>query len=283
MKTNLTAADSANQAQDEIDIISKIILKNDLSGLTPTQQVQYYHKFCESLGLNPLTQPFHLLKFNGKIVLYAAKDATEQLRKIHGVSVMELEKVFQNDLYIVTAKVQDKAGRYDASTGVVSIKGLYGDNLANAIMKAETKAKRRATLSICGLGMLDESEIETVGPYQKIDVKTGEVIETKGEAIQHQQPKIKQTEKNEQTESTSSGDFIMPIGRNKGRKICELDDKDLQKTVEWCREKEKFPNIIEAIERYLFEKDVGFQASPPTSDFNEEQLEFIKQMEDIPQ
>ena len=29
-------------------------------------------------------------------------------------------------------------------------------------MKAETKAKRRVTLSICGLGMLDETEVETV-------------------------------------------------------------------------------------------------------------------------
>jgi len=29
-------------------------------------------------------------------------------------------------------------------------------------MKCETKAKRRATLSICGLGMLDESELETI-------------------------------------------------------------------------------------------------------------------------
>lgn len=29
-------------------------------------------------------------------------------------------------------------------------------------MKAITKAKRRVTLSICGLGMLDESELETI-------------------------------------------------------------------------------------------------------------------------
>ena len=29
-------------------------------------------------------------------------------------------------------------------------------------MKAETKAKRRVTLSICGLGMLDETEVETI-------------------------------------------------------------------------------------------------------------------------
>ena len=30
------------------------------------------------------------------------------------------------------------------------------------MMKAETKAKRRVTLSICGLGMLDETEVETI-------------------------------------------------------------------------------------------------------------------------
>ena len=31
-------------------------------------------------------------------------------------------------------------------------------------MKAETKAKRRVTLSLCGLGILDETEIDTVPP-----------------------------------------------------------------------------------------------------------------------
>jgi hypothetical protein len=46
--------------------------------------------------------------------------------------------------------------------GAVSLVGLRGEALANAIMKAETKAKRRATLSICGLGFLDETEIETI-------------------------------------------------------------------------------------------------------------------------
>ena len=58
---------------------------------------------------------------------------------------------------------QDKTGRIDAALGSVSIVGLRGEALSNAKMKAETKAKRRATLSICGLGfVLDETEIETV-------------------------------------------------------------------------------------------------------------------------
>ena len=39
---------------------------------------------------------------------------------------------------------------------------LKGDALANALMKAETKAKRRVTLSIAGLGWLDETELDTI-------------------------------------------------------------------------------------------------------------------------
>jgi hypothetical protein len=44
----------------------------------------------------------------------------------------------------------------------VSIAGLKGDALCNALMKSETKSKRRVTLSICGLGLLDESEVGTI-------------------------------------------------------------------------------------------------------------------------
>jgi hypothetical protein len=53
-------------------------------------------------------------------------------------------------------------GRCDESTGAVSVSGLKGEALANAYMKAETKAKRRVTLSILGLNMLDESEVESM-------------------------------------------------------------------------------------------------------------------------
>jgi len=46
-------------------------------------------------------------------------------------------------------------------------------------MKAETKAKRRVTLSICGLGLLDETEVETVSTAVPtiVNVETGEIVE----------------------------------------------------------------------------------------------------------
>jgi hypothetical protein len=65
------------------------------------------------------------------------------------------------DIYTVTARAEDMTGRTDESCGVVSLKGFQGEARSNKIMCAETKAKRRVTLSICGLGWLDETEVES--------------------------------------------------------------------------------------------------------------------------
>lgn len=142
--------------------IELVLVTGDLSKLTSEQRVSYYNAVCQSLGLNPLTKPFAYIPLNGKLTLYALKDATEQLRKLHGVSITELTSQRLDDVFVVTAKAQDKTGRTDGATGAVAIGNLKGEALANALMKAETKAKRRATLSICGLGMLDETETETI-------------------------------------------------------------------------------------------------------------------------
>ncbi len=63
---------------------------------------------------------------------------------------------------MVTARATLPSGRTDESIGAVPIDTLKGESRANAMMKAETKAKRRVTLSISGLGMLDESELESI-------------------------------------------------------------------------------------------------------------------------
>jgi hypothetical protein len=143
--------------------------------MSKEQRVNYYTQFCQSLGLNPLTQPFQIIKFQGKEKLYATKDCTEQLRKIHGVSITDIASQKIEDVYVVTAKAMDKNGKVYTSTGAVTISNLKGDALANALMKAETKAKRRVTLSICGLGILDESETDTMKEAITEDVQVVEV------------------------------------------------------------------------------------------------------------
>lgn len=149
------------------DIMESVLIKGDLAKLTPQERSSYYLKVCESAGLNPLTQPFAYITLNNKLQLYALRACTDQLRTIHKVSVEELAESERDGVFIVTAKVKNAEGRTDMAKGAVNIGGLKGDTLANAMMKAETKAKRRATLSLCGLGFLDETEIETIPPQAR--------------------------------------------------------------------------------------------------------------------
>lgn len=156
--------------------IEQVLIGGDLAQLKPDERLNYYNTLCASLGLNALTQPFQYIVLNGKLQLYAKKDCTEQLRKIHGVSITKVDPKQIGDLLVVVADAADRDGRVDSSTGAVTVKGcekkdrngnvtvydLKGEDLANAMMKCETKAKRRVTLSICGLGMLDETEVDTL-------------------------------------------------------------------------------------------------------------------------
>lgn len=167
-------------AQPTLDptVVQQVLLGGDLSRLTADQRVSFYNRVCESLGLNPLTQPFAYLRLNGKEVLYAKKDATEQLRFIHDISIdpKGFTREVIEGVYVVTAPASMPNGRTDVSTGAVPIDGLKGEARANAMMKAETKAKRRVTLSICGLGMLDETEVESIRqdpPPLVIEAKPG--------------------------------------------------------------------------------------------------------------
>jgi hypothetical protein len=145
-----------------INIIEAVIAAGDLSRLSVDQRNTYYVTVCQSIGLNALTRPFEYITLNGKLTLYARKDATDQLRSIKGVSITRADvSLADPDWVIVTTEARDATGRTDIDVGCVSRKDMRGD-LGNVIMKAVTKSKRRVTLSLCGLGMLDESEIETI-------------------------------------------------------------------------------------------------------------------------
>jgi hypothetical protein len=162
----------------DLSIMEQVFMTGDLSKLSPQQRVNYYGQVCESVGLNPLTRPFDYITLNSKLTLYAKRDAADQLRSINGISIDPPQISFQDDLVIVTVTARDKNGRTDTDLGAVTIGTLRGEAKANAIMKAITKAKRRVTLSIAGLGWLDETEIESIPNARPVVVaETGEIIE----------------------------------------------------------------------------------------------------------
>lgn len=143
------------------NIISSLVINGDLSKLDAGQKVQYYRMFCERLNLDPISQPFKLLKLSGKETLYCDRGGAQQLSRVHGVSHEIKSREVINSIFVVTAIAKTK-DRQTESVGAVTIENLKGEALANAMMKAETKAKRRATLDLLGLGMLDETEVETI-------------------------------------------------------------------------------------------------------------------------
>jgi hypothetical protein len=141
--------------------MSNLILKGDIGKLSEAEKVAYYKALCERVEVDWTTKPFDYIVLNGKQCLYLTKAGAEQLNRVHNVSISINGTEMIGEIYVVTARAVVN-GRHNDSTGAVSIKGLGGDALANAYMKAETKAKRRATIGLLGLGMLDESEASSI-------------------------------------------------------------------------------------------------------------------------
>jgi hypothetical protein len=95
----------------DIDAIAPAILNGDLSKLSPEERIKYHNAVCISCGLNPATQPFEFLTFQGKKKLYPKKECAEQLRKMHRISLGGPDIKFNDGLIIVTITATDPSSR----------------------------------------------------------------------------------------------------------------------------------------------------------------------------
>lgn len=184
---SLTVVRQTELAMPTVDpkAVEQALMLGDLSKMTPDMRVQYYVGACQSIGLNPYTKPFDAIKGDdGAVSLYANKGCAEQLRRLYNVSLRTLSRERLDGLYIVTVLASLPNGREEEAIGAVPLEEprgqwrttqngkryfeqakatngapifdpLHGTALANALKKAETQAKRRATLGICGLGFAD--------------------------------------------------------------------------------------------------------------------------------
>lgn len=179
MKKQL-ATTGQNETLTEIEAVEQALLYNNVAQLKPEQRVQYLIRLCESLHINHLTKPFDFITFKGgKTIVYATKDCTDQLRARDKVCIAIKSREEAAGCYIVTVSAKTPDGREDESCGAVSMleedfiynhldqkvvnpnagQSVIGQRRADSIMKAETKAKRRVTLSIAGLGMPTEDDL----------------------------------------------------------------------------------------------------------------------------
>lgn len=144
------------------NIISALVLNGDLKRLDNSQKVAFYNYKCHQAGLDPAAKPFDLLTLNGKEILYANAACTQQLTANRKLSHQITNRELVDDIYCVFCKVTDPEGRSTENMGAVPVGGLKGEAKANAMLKATTKAIRRSVLAHCGLGIMDEAEVETI-------------------------------------------------------------------------------------------------------------------------
>lgn len=181
----------------KVSPLEEVLIGGDLGVLTPEQRFNYYLDVCKSLRLNPLTVPFGYISIEGVMKLYPKKDCTEQLRKLNGIGITEMTKEYEKETGILTVTVKglDKWGKVDIASGSLHMKSFYwekgrkieydlkGQERANAMMKCETKAKRRLTLSMSGLSMPDESEV--------VDIQGVKILETEERKTEKFMEKVK--------------------------------------------------------------------------------------------
>lgn len=168
-------------ARPSPQVLEQVLAENRFENLTHPQRLQFLHAVCESLKINSLTSPFKFINLKGKLSMYGTRDLTDQLRKRDKVSIRIADRAHVGDVYMVTARAILPDGREDESIGALPVGNLKGEDLANALMKCETKAKRRVTLSICGLGFVpDESELDTVphAPAERVEHVVERIKET---------------------------------------------------------------------------------------------------------
>ena len=167
--TAIARTPESNLSNLDTDTLLKLATGNT-KGLSQAQKVELIVQVCKVAGLDPRLSPFEYITFQGKEVLYARKNAADQLVNVHKIRVGILSQATEDGIRVVTVAATTADGREQQDIGAVPIKGLQGDALANAMMKAVTKAKRRTILSVCGLSMLDESEVETIPGAKPVHV-----------------------------------------------------------------------------------------------------------------
>jgi len=134
----------------------------DTGSLTAQQRAGYVTALCRALRLNPLTNPVQFIRLNGREVLYVTRTATDQLAAIHGLNRKtvrgpEIVDIAGTKVALCTVEVSLPNGRSETATATLPVA-----DPAMLYMKLETKAKRRGTLAILGLGMLAEDEAESI-------------------------------------------------------------------------------------------------------------------------
>ena len=140
-----------------------ILARGNIASLSEADRTRYILALCDALGLDPRFKPIDLIPGQGgALVPYLNRGATDALArrdKVQRITVVQPKVVAIGSVECVlcVSRATMPDGRYEERVAT----SLLRDH-ANAFMKVETKAYRRATIAVLGIGMLDESELDGI-------------------------------------------------------------------------------------------------------------------------
>jgi hypothetical protein len=198
----VTIEDAAVLHDLDLDTLRQFVMDGDLTPISAEKRPHLVMALCRHIGVDPIERPFLVFKDGKRTVLYASRTCTSALCRERGISrtLISVQEITIAGQAVISARARATLadGRFDESTGVVPVlqedtawEGPEGKKhkvskgwraptpieASNLVMKAETKAKRRAVLDLVGLGMPDESEIDGIRGARRgrVDMATGEL------------------------------------------------------------------------------------------------------------
>lgn len=151
---------------------------------------------------------------------FKKKSAWRKLARHFGIStsVVSVDHRQVGEHYVATVTVKASApwGQSAEAAGACGgdeATGRRTITIADAIATAETRATNRAVSNLIAMGEVSAEEMDK---------------RTNGGAAK------------------PPAEMVMPFGKQKGSKLGDIDSDALSKTIEWCQEKGKFPDLIEA-------------------------------------
>ena len=139
---------------------SLALMRHDLRGLTKEEIAELVTDMAIRMGVDPSLAPIDIIPTReGKLVPYVNARGAAELRKRHGISVTDLEtKKDGPDVVVLIAHVRDLDGKTETGVGACEYDSARPATIARAWMVAETRAKRRATMSAVGIFLEAESD-----------------------------------------------------------------------------------------------------------------------------
>ena len=140
----------------------------DLTPLNQAERDIVQRVMCRRMDIDPDSFPFQVIEFKRgpekKTIFYAPRGLFDYLASRDNLHLIVANSHIQGNTIIFTARVTARNGRVveDIGAAPVSFTGTGGEQTAAGVMKAWTRAVRRALSRFYGASVLDESEKDAV-------------------------------------------------------------------------------------------------------------------------